>query len=91
MNPAVLPHNVSESDIPETASRKHILSPPPAALETADHGSGTFTAKSMGKRGLRSEKDNLFFSCTFSFGLYISCFISGSCGKACQPQYNVIP
>ena len=33
MNPAVLPHNVSESDIPETASRKHILSPPPAALE----------------------------------------------------------
>ncbi|MFR5149381.1 MAG: carbohydrate ABC transporter permease [Ruminococcus sp.] len=31
-----------------------------------------------GKRGLRSEKDNLFFSCTFSFGLYISCFISGS-------------
>lgn len=32
----------------------------------------------MGKRGLRSEKITCFFLCTFSFGLYISCFISGS-------------
>ena len=60
--------------------------------------------KSMGKREDYMKKITCFFLCTFSFGLYISCFISGSwfsygkkmslqicCFQCCRGRKDMLP